>query len=236
MTTKAEIIKTLSQVDVSKFVQQKMGLSYLSWANAWATLLQYYPNSTYEFKEFDEFLPNKENEWKCTGRTVDYRLTSSGCEVVATVTIEGQEFTMSLYVMDNRNRVVRVPDYGQINKTQQRCLVKALALAGLGLNLYQGEDLPVEENMKRKGINPEMLKAKQELEKEKKEYARLFAELKTRSKQNPAEIQMKIEQEAEAQYPAKANTLDKFKIINDVLRKMLKEQGKDSEQIELEEV
>ena len=63
--------------------------------------------------------------------------------VECTVTIEGEPYTESLYVMDNKNRAVINPNMQQINKTQKRCLVKTLALAGLGLSIYAGEDLPM---------------------------------------------------------------------------------------------
>lgn len=147
--TRGEIFKKLSSIDVSKFVEQKMGLKYLSWANAWAIMMNNYPTATYEFKEFPEYVQCAANKWEATGRTVDYRITPAGCEVTAIVHIEGNDYQMSLYVMDFRNKPVFKPDYSQINKTQQRALVKALALAGLGLNLYQGEDLPTDKNIKK---------------------------------------------------------------------------------------
>ena len=79
---------------------------------------------------------------------VDYRLTPFGCEVEVTVTIDDQEFSSNLYVMNHRNQAVGYKDldYAMINKTQQRCLVKALASAGLGLSVYAGEDLPSDED------------------------------------------------------------------------------------------
>lgn len=150
--TRGEIFKKLSAVNVSSFVEEKMGLKYLSWANAWAITMNNYPNATYEFKEFPEYVQVAANQWTATGRTIDYRLTSAGCEVTAIVHIEGNDYQMSLYVMDYKNKPVLKPDYAQINKTQQRALVKALALAGLGLNLYQGEDLPTDENLNQKAM------------------------------------------------------------------------------------
>ncbi|WFD52940.1 DUF1071 domain-containing protein [Lactobacillus phage CV244] len=73
-------------------------------------------------------------------------MTIAGCEVEASVIIEGQKFSSQLYVMDNHNKTVMKPNYSQINKTQMRALVKALAFAGLGLNVYAGEDLPSEKD------------------------------------------------------------------------------------------
>lgn len=142
------IYSKLSQIDVKPLVEKKMGLTYLSWAKAWGLVKAVYPDATYKIREFDEYIQTQQG-WIATGRKVDYRLTSVGCEVEVTVIIDDQRFTSKLFVMDHKNRTVMRPDYAQINKTQQRCLVKALAYAGLGLNIYAGEDLPSEETVTR---------------------------------------------------------------------------------------
>ena len=148
MTEKKDsIYQKLSKIDVNKYISKKMGLDYVSWANAWALAKAIYPNIEKKITEFPEYVPTKEG-WKPTGRMVDYRLTPFGCEVEVTVTIDDQEFSSNLYVMNNRNQAVGYKDldYAMINKTQQRCLVKALANAGLGLSVYAGEDLPSDED------------------------------------------------------------------------------------------
>ena len=148
MTEKKDsIYQKLSKIDVNKYISKKMGLDYVSWANAWALAKAIYPNIEKKITEFPEYVPTKEG-WKPTGRMVDYRLTPFGCEVEVTVTIDDQEFSSNLYVMNNRNQAVGYKDldYAMINKTQQRCLVKALASAGLGLSVYAGEDLPSDED------------------------------------------------------------------------------------------
>lgn len=148
MTEKKDsIYQKLSKIDVNKYISKKMGLDYVSWANAWALAKAIYPNIEKKITEFPEYVPTKEG-WKPTGRMVDYRLTPFGCEVEVTVTIDDQEFSSNLYVMNHRNQAVGYKDldYAMINKTQQRCLVKALANAGLGLSVYAGEDLPSDEN------------------------------------------------------------------------------------------
>lgn len=139
----SNIYKTLSKIDVSQYVKKKMGLDYLSWATAWGLAESHYPNIQKKVTEFPEYIPTKDG-WKATGRNVDYRLTPFGCEVEVTVTINGISKSQNLYVMDHKNKAVTYEnlDIGAINKTQQRCLVKALALFGLGLNVYAGEDLP----------------------------------------------------------------------------------------------
>lgn len=148
MTEKKDsIYQKLSKIDVNKYISKKMGLDYVSWANAWALAKAIYPTIKKKITEYPEYIPTQEG-WKATGRTVDYRLTPFGCEVEVTVTIEDEEFSSNLYVMNNRGQTVDYKNlnYAMINKTQQRCLVKALANAGLGLSVYAGEDLPSDEN------------------------------------------------------------------------------------------
>ena len=240
MTKREEIIKTLSEVDVSQYVEQKMGLNYLSWANAWAILTQYYPESTYEFTEYPEYIQDlATKKWIATGRAVDYRQTPAGCEVTSTVHIGEEDFTMSLYVMDNRNKVVPNPNYAQINKTQQRCLVKTLALAGLGLNLYQGEDLPTGENMKRKGINPEQQAKQKKLQAKKSEMSKLLGEVAVALKMRAADVQDKVVETIKNEYQGSSEMqpLEKIELMVKVLRDMQKEAiGKNSEEMTFEEV
>lgn len=239
MTTRKEIIETLSGVNVQQYVEQKMGLSYLSWANAWAILTQYYPDSTYEFEEYPEYLVSKSGEWYATGRKVDYRLTQAGCEVAAKVTISGEVFGMSLYVMDNRNKPVINPNYSQINKTQQRCLVKTLALAGLGLNLYQGEDLPTGENMKRKGINPEQQAIQKKTAKLKTRMSQLLGEVAVATKTPTKDVQDKVVETIKNEYQGagQMNPVEKFETMINVLEEMKKQStGENSEEMTFEEV
>ena len=110
------------QKDVSKHVEKKANLSYLSWAWAVAELLKIDPLATWEYRE-----PVK---W---GETV---------MVFCTVTAFGKAMTMQLPVMDNRNKAISNPDAFAVNTSMMRCLAKAIALHGLGLYIYAGEDLP----------------------------------------------------------------------------------------------
>lgn len=149
MTEKKSVFETLSKIDVSNHIQvirMKKGpaLKYVSWAWAWNMVKSKYPDATRKIEEYPEYqYDQKEGKWYATGQMLDYRITPAGCEVKVTVTIQGEEYSERLYVMDMRNQPVTNPNISQINKTQQRCLVKALAMAGLGLNLYAGEDLPM---------------------------------------------------------------------------------------------
>ncbi|RMC36006.1 DUF1071 domain-containing protein [Lactobacillus sp. ESL0236] len=143
--SKKSVFATLSEIDVKPYLDKKGRLDYLSWANAWKLVKQAYPDANYKITEFPEYILTKEG-WVATGRDVDYRQTAAGYEVEAVVTIEGQEYSSKLFVMDYRNKALSQATYFEINKTQQRALVKALAIAGLGLSVYAGEDLPEEKS------------------------------------------------------------------------------------------
>lgn len=120
------IWKTLSSIDVSKHVDKKGNLSYLSWAWAWGTLMKYYPQAVYNF------LQTEKHE---DGTVTVY------CEVI----IDDVSRTMWLPVMDHRNNAIANPDARKISDTKMRCLTKCLAMFGLGHYIYAGEDLPEQE-------------------------------------------------------------------------------------------
>lgn len=165
MEEKAEIKRTafdvLSAVDVSEHVEVKntgkAQLSYLSWAWAWAYVKKLYPDAAYEIIKFD-------------GLPYVYDAVT-GYMVYTTVTIEGVTHEMWLPVMDGQNRAMLSHPYEvstkyntiqvqaatmfDINKTIMRCLTKNLAMFGLGLSLYAGEDIasigePVEQEKPKK--------------------------------------------------------------------------------------
>jgi hypothetical protein len=119
----SNVWKTLSAIDCSKHVEKKGNLSYLSWAWAWQTLMEHYPDATYEYSD----------PMTLCGETV---------EVSVAVTVEGITHTMWLPVMDNRNKSIVGPTSRDISDARMRCLVKCIAMFGLGIYLYAGEDLP----------------------------------------------------------------------------------------------
>ena len=119
----SNVWKTLSAIDCSKNVEKKGNLSYLSWAWAWQTLMEHYPDSTYAF---------------CPPIFLD----NETCEVHVSVTVEGKTHSMFLPVMDNRNKSIANPSTRDISDARMRCLVKAIAMHGLGIYIYAGEDLP----------------------------------------------------------------------------------------------
>jgi hypothetical protein len=126
---------TLSKFDVSAQVEQKNKFDYLSWAWAWAYVKEKYPNANFEKHIFRD---NQDNPLPFM------RDTKGHTYVAVTVTIEGLSHTEIMPVLDFKNKSVPHPDGFEVNKAHQRCLVKAIAFHGLGLNLYAGEDLPLD--------------------------------------------------------------------------------------------
>ncbi len=112
----------LRAIDVSKYVEKKSNLSYLSWSWAVDQLLQNDPMATWEYQE--------------------PRLFGTSMMVYCSVTAFGKTMTAQLPVMDHKNKALANPDACDVNKAMQRCLAKAIALHGIGLYIYSGEDLP----------------------------------------------------------------------------------------------
>ena len=121
-----DIYQALSGLDLSKHLEKKMGLTYLSWANAWDVMMQHYPTAQFSIEE-------------------PVRFDDGSMEVWTKVVIEGHERVMWLPVMDHRNQAIKNPSSRQVSDARMRCLVKNLAMFGLGLYVYQGEDLPRQE-------------------------------------------------------------------------------------------
>lgn len=144
--TAQTVWETLSAIDPTKAVKElPNGLKYIPWSQAWKMLKERYPEAREEITEFPEYECDRDGHWYATGRTVDYRKTSAGVEVEVSVIIDGKRYTCRRPVCASAgdgyaNRALLNPSYSDINTAQMRCLVKALAMAGLGLNLYYGED------------------------------------------------------------------------------------------------
>lgn len=112
----------LRKINVNDRIEKKGSLSYLSWACAVDELLQADPTATWVFPEPKNF-----------GQTVMVY-----CEVTAL----GKTMRMHLPVMDNRNNAITNPDARKISDSMMRCLAKCIACFGIGLYIYQGEDVP----------------------------------------------------------------------------------------------
>ena len=146
------VFSRLFKVDVSKNIEKKSAgygkeLSYLSWTFAWSNVKLRYPDANYEIVKFENGLPYVYDP-------------KTGYMVFTKVTIEGTTHEMWLPVMDSHNEAMLDHPYVKkyknsqvnidaatmfdINKTIMRCLVKNLAMFGLGLYIYAGEDLPVD--------------------------------------------------------------------------------------------
>lgn len=142
----------LRTLNVNDRVEKKDGLTYLSWAWAWDEFKQACPDAIYEVVKTDKGLPYFESD--------------AGAMVYTKVTADGQTHEMWLPVMDGKNKAMKSAPYTytvkdwktkqtvektvdaytmfDINKTIMRCLVKNLAMFGLALYIYAGEDLPEE--------------------------------------------------------------------------------------------
>lgn len=145
---KASSFDILNAVNVNEHTETKdtgkVKLTYLSWAWAWAEVKKIYPDAQYEIIKFNG-LPYVYDD-------------KTGFMVYTTVTIEGITHEMWLPVMDGNNRAMLDHPYEvktkynsftvqpatmfDVNKAIMRCLTKNLAMFGLGLYIYAGEDLP----------------------------------------------------------------------------------------------
>ncbi len=127
MSGYGEIWERLSKIDVSKKVEKKNGCNYLSWSNAWALIMANYPETTFKFGELVTF-------------------ADGTAEVNCTVQIGAFSRSVWLPVMRGYSgKAVENPNARDISDAKMRCLVKCFALFGLGMYLYQGEELPEEE-------------------------------------------------------------------------------------------
>ena len=229
--TKESVFETLSKIDVSDHVEQKMGLSYLSWAWCWQTLKTIYPDTPVpKITKYKEMLLTK-NGYELTDREVPYLTTPTGTMVEVAVSIKGVDYTQSLYVMDNRNKVVVNPTIGQINKTIQRCTVKAIAMAGLGLNLYAGEDLPMgdisEQDKKKAEQKRKQSEQKARLQTVLGEYRELLPKVAEAYETTTGEIEEQVKQTAESEIENfdKMPAINRGERMNNILKNMLRQKG-----------
>jgi DNA-directed RNA polymerase subunit RPC12/RpoP len=140
-----EKFQELYSLNVNEYVEKKNDLSYLSWAYAWAEFKKIYPDAVYTIL--------KDEEGRCY-----FGDENVGYMVYTNVSAGGLSYEMWLPVMDGANKSMKLNSYTystrygektveamtmfDVNKTVMRCLVKNLAMFGLGLYIYAGEDLP----------------------------------------------------------------------------------------------
>lgn len=144
-----EIFDSLYHLNVNEHTEKKktgngVSLTYLSWAWAYAEMVKQCPNMKYEIRHWDD-KPYLYDE-------------NLGYMVETSITIDGETKTMWLPVMDGANKAMKAQPYTyetrfgtrtveaatmfDINTAIMRCLVKNMAMFGLGLYIYAGEDLP----------------------------------------------------------------------------------------------
>ncbi len=119
----SEVWNRLSKLNVNDDKEKKGKFDYLSWADAWKSVQNNSNSASYTMDE-------------------DIVYPDTTREVRSTVTIDGVSHMMWLAVMDHNNRAIKNPDAAAINKSRMRCLVKTIAMHGIGLYIYAGEDLP----------------------------------------------------------------------------------------------
>ena len=124
------IFKTLSDVSIAGKTERKGNLDYLSWATAWSLLKRNYPNSQRMVYED----PSTGLNFFTDGRTAYVKVG---------IIVDGLEHIDYLPIMDYRNAAIPVDKITsfEVNKTIQRSTAKAIALHGLGLSLWIGEDV-----------------------------------------------------------------------------------------------
>ena len=152
MDEKKRVFTELFAVNVNEHTETKKSggteLTYLSWPYAWAEVKKRYHGATYEIVKQENGLPYVYDE-------------NTGYMVSTRVTIDGVTHEMWLPVMDGANKAMKAAPYQyktrfgdktveaatmfDVNKAIMRCLVKNLAMFGLGLYIYAGEDLPESE-------------------------------------------------------------------------------------------
>ena len=148
---RAIMFNALSNLDLSDKCEKRESLTYLSWANAWSEFKSAYPSATYRILKNENGLPY-------------FNDPNLGIMVFTEVTVDDVTHQMWLPVMDSKNKAMKLQPYTyqvwdnykkafvektvpaasmfDINKTLMRCLVKNLAMFGLGLYIFQGDDLP----------------------------------------------------------------------------------------------
>ena len=127
--SKEHYFRVLRKHDLAELIAKKGQFNYLSWADAVDILRTLKPDATWRV------VKDEQNGWP-------YVISDAGCFVEVEVTVDGIPLSQVHPILDNKNQTVKEPNAFQVNTSIQRCLAKAIALHGLGLYLYRGEDLP----------------------------------------------------------------------------------------------
>jgi hypothetical protein len=143
-----EVWGRLSKIDVGEYINKKTISSsfvmlYLSWSDAWKVLMDNYPQSSFSFSD-NVVMNDGSVEVRCSVTVRDTRFKSSDDLIGKCLEVTRE---MWLPVMDNKNNSVKNPDSRKISDAKMRCLVKCIAMFGLGLYIYSGEDLPFDDSI-----------------------------------------------------------------------------------------
>lgn len=130
MTQIKSTFKTLASINVKDKIEKKGRFDYLSWAYAWAIIKDKYPDANRKVYESEH-----------TG--LNYFTDGNTAYVKVGVTLAGVEHIDYLPIMNHQNKSVKTDSLTSfdVNKSIQRSMVKAIAMHGLGLSLWAGEDL-----------------------------------------------------------------------------------------------
>ena len=127
-TTQNSTFIKLNKTDVSKYTEKKGKFTYLSWAYAVRELKKACPTARWGVTKAEDGSP--------------FFVTECGYFVDVWVEVDGISLSQIHPVLDNRNQPIEKPNAFQINTSLQRALAKAIALHGLGLYIFAGDDLP----------------------------------------------------------------------------------------------
>ncbi len=149
---RAILFNALNSLDLSDKIEKRDNLTYLSWANAWAEFKSAYPNATYKIiknpaTNLPYFADQDLGIIVYTEVKVDDQTHEMWLPVLngANKPLKLQAYTYSVWDKEKRQYVektVNAATMFDVNKAIMRCLVKNLAMFGLGLYIYAGEDLP----------------------------------------------------------------------------------------------
>jgi hypothetical protein len=131
MAAAKSIYQKLTEISIKSKVERKGSLDYLSWANAWDMLKKEHPTAQRKVYESEH-----------TG--LNYFTDGKTAYVKVGITVGDMEHIDYLPVMDYRNNSISLDKVTStdVNKTIQRSTAKAIAMHGLGLSLWTGEDVP----------------------------------------------------------------------------------------------
>ena len=125
------IYNNLKAIDVRPKAEKKGRADYLSWAHAWDMLKSVYPQAQRVIYESEHM-------------GLNYFTDGKTAYVKVGIVVNDLEHIDMLCVMDHRNKSIPIEKLCsfEVNKTIQRATAKAIAMHGLGLSLWTGEDVP----------------------------------------------------------------------------------------------